>query len=109
MWSILERGTKILSLFWNKQSTKKTLHLFKTNKALKNRIGKAKAERDRKGEGINKLKKEKKREMLTDALRVLVYEIFLETFYRKKNWFFYYYSFLYCLWKWYQNFLKIVH
>ena len=80
MWSILERGkTKILSLFWNKQSTK-------TNKALKNRIGKAKVERDRKGEGINKLKKKKKRrEMLTDALRVLVYEIFLKTFYRKKK------------------------
>ena len=58
MWSILERGkTKILSLFRNKQSTKKNLHLFKTNKALKNRIGKAKGERDRRGEGINKKKK----------------------------------------------------
>ena len=55
MWSILERGkTKILSLFWNKQSTK-------TNKALKNRIGKAKVERDRKGEGINKLKRKEKK------------------------------------------------
>ena len=62
MWSILERGkTKILSLFWNKQSTKKNLHLFKTNKALKNRIGKAKVERDKKGEGINKLKRKEKK------------------------------------------------
>ena len=64
MWSILERGkTKILSLFRNKQSTKKNLHFIKTNKALKNRIGKSKGERDRRGKGINKKKK-----VLTNAL-----------------------------------------
>ena len=83
-----------MSLFRNKQSTKINLHFFKTNKALKNRIGKVKGERHRKGEGINKLKK-KEKEILIDALRALVYEIFLEIFYRKKIDFFY--SFLYSL------------